>query len=267
MRYDLAIAKFESLLKMEKAGFSIATMERYCNIRAKKYVADFLENKKLQKPLLENMNKVVRDLETLLGMSETAERLTLLGSAYKRKALLSSTKAQKLKALSDAAYYYWKADQSEASVYKAYAKTNWLQLETILVVAGHRKWEQAVRHNGVAYELPSLENAINLLQDINNSFSAYIPDTMDYWDMIAMANIKLSLELLMASGTKYQDRWSEVLDTYRETWVKAGSKGKRVAELEHLQLLMDGLNLGNKRNINTLAKHISELNEELSKII
>ena len=67
MRYDLAIAKFESLLKMEKAGFSIATMERYCNIRAKKYVADFIENKKLQRPLLENMSKVVRDLETLLG--------------------------------------------------------------------------------------------------------------------------------------------------------------------------------------------------------
>jgi hypothetical protein len=124
-----------------------------------------------------------------------------------------------------------------------------------------------VRHNGVSYHLPSLENAVAALQDMYNSFNAYVPEAMDYWDMVAMANIKLSVELLMASGTKYQDKWNEVLDAYRETWVKAGSKGKRVAELEHLQLLVDGLNLGNKRSINTLAKNITELNEELSKII
>ena len=80
-----------------------------------------------------------------------------------------------------------------------------------------------MRHNGVRYNLPSLDEAVSTLQDMHNSLNTYVPETMDYWDMVAMANIKLSLELLFASGSKYQNKWSDVLDAYREIWVKAGS--------------------------------------------
>jgi hypothetical protein len=89
---------------------------------------------------------------------------------------------------------------------------------------------------------------------------------MKYWDMVAVANIKLCRAIINSSA-KTKPEWDEVLEIFRNTWTKAGSKGKRLAEVEHLQLLNDKLALVNKPGVNTVRKNIRQLKEELSKMV
>src|SRR4029078_5763299 len=60
--YDEAINRFTTLLSMEKASFNISTLEKYCNARAKKCVADYLENGKSTQKYISEINSVISDL-------------------------------------------------------------------------------------------------------------------------------------------------------------------------------------------------------------
>ena len=107
--YENAISRFETLLRMEHAGFSVTAIEKYCNIRAKRCVKNW-QNGIAKKDQLAIMDKVIANLKQLLSIGEepTAERLSLLGSAYKRKAMISANNTDKVKALIQSADYYKK---------------------------------------------------------------------------------------------------------------------------------------------------------------
>jgi hypothetical protein len=264
--YDAAIAKFQTLMTMEDASFSIATLEQYCNVRAKKYVADYVRSGKEQRLYLSKIIRVTDDIRALLQVSPTAERYSLLGSTFKRKAILSSTKPQKIKALSEAAFYYQKANAMRSGNASSYSITNWLEIETILVLSGDRKWKEVAKFGRESYELPSLESVNDQLNEFSAKMKTSAGYRMKYWDMVCFANIRLCLTLVnLSSKTKID--WEEVLETYRQTWAKAGSKGKRLAEIEHLELLIDGLRLSNKPGVSSTRKNIEQLKEELFKII
>ncbi|MGZ5191437.1 MAG: CHAT domain-containing protein, partial [Flavisolibacter sp.] len=260
--YDCALPKFEALLKMEDASFSISTLEKYCNARAKKYVADFITNKKVQKLNLKGINQVISDIEALLQVSPTAERYSLLGSTFKRKALMSSTKPLKIKALAEAAYYYQQANSLSAS---AYCTTNWLEIESILVLAGNHSWGQLARFGRQSYQLPTLDQVIDRLNILSGTLKNSADTDMKYWDMVAIVNIQLCMAILNSTTSRTKVEWNDVLGHFRATWAKAGSKGKRISEIEHMELLIDGLSLSKKPNVNSLKKNIEELKEELKK--
>jgi hypothetical protein len=268
--YDLAISKFESLFVMEKASFSIAALERYCNIRAKKYMLEYVQSGKNQRAVFTKINKVIKDLENLITISPTAERYTLLASAYKRKGFLSSTRQQKIESIAEAAFYYMRSDSVRGNLYKEYSVTNWYEMETILVLSGKRKWGQAIKTAGGSYKLPMIEDMISHLATMeialvnlqNNSV-----ENMDYWNMIGIANIKLCQSVISLSDTKNKIAWEDILNAYRQVWVKAGARGKKIAEIEHLQLLSDELAFSKKQNVTELRKNIEQLKNELEKMI
>jgi hypothetical protein len=58
-----------------------------------------------------------------------------------------------------------------------------------------------------------------------------------------------------------------VLDAYREVWAKAGSKGKKIAEIEQLELLIDGLSLTPVKASDSLRKTLEQLKNDLKKMI
>ena len=114
--------------------------------------------------------------------------------------------------------------------------------------------------------LPSPEEVNDKLNQLLNKVKGMAGQRMNYWDMVAIANVKLCLAILNSS-TKTSTEWYEVLELFRRTWAKAGSKGKRLAEIEHLQLLDDELSLVNKHNVNALRKNIRQLRDELVKMV
>ena len=132
----------------------------------KKHVADFIASKKEQKNSLKGINQVINDLETLLQISPTSERFSLLGSTCKRKALISTTKPLKLKSLAESAWYYQKANSICST---AYSITNWFELETILVLAGYHKWGQMVKYGKESYQLPTFEKVNDILNELTGT--------------------------------------------------------------------------------------------------
>ncbi|MFL5810715.1 MAG: tetratricopeptide repeat-containing protein [Flavisolibacter sp.] len=264
-QYDEAINRFATLLSMEKASFNISTLEKYCNARAKKCVADYLKNGKSSQKYVSEINGVIADLNALLKIGATSERYNLLGSAVKRKVILCKTKPEKLKLLSQAAFYYHKAYSMHPD--QVYSVSNWLEMEGILELAGHHKWSGKVGTGNNSYILPSLEDVEDQLSKLSEKLQRATVNRMDYWDMVALANLKLCQAMLNNSVEKTKALWQEALEIYRQTWAKAGSKGKRVAEKEHLELLADALSIIKKPNAVELRKNIEKLKEELEKLI
>ena len=266
--YNLAIMKFESLLSMEDASFSVTTLERYCNVRAKRYVQEFLEKNAKPAALLIKMDKVLKDLDGLFALSITAERYNLMGGTLVRKAFITGTAAEKIRCYKEAAFYYMKSSSVKGSSNKSYGLTNWYQVESLLsmFLKEKRNWNTTITFKNEKYDLPSMESVIRELTKKEAEIQSS-QQNMDYWQMVSAANIKLCKLIVHPPASASQKEWDEVLNAYRRLWKKAGPRGKRDTEIEHLEMLIDGLSLINNRNVNALRKKIEQLKDELKKMM
>ena len=121
--------RFEQIMTLENAAFSVKTLERYCNVRAKKYVRDFFFNKKSAARLRTRMNRVINDIDKLLAMSPTAERNNIMGSAYKRRSILYPTISEKTQQCILSADYYHRAYlQSQEKAFMRLPTGWWLKV-------------------------------------------------------------------------------------------------------------------------------------------
>ena len=231
--YENAIIKFESLLKMEQAGFSVTALEKYCNTRAKLCVKNWRSGITINEQVT-GLGKVIKDLDRLIEMSATAERNSLLGSAYKRKAMISKVNKDKITALVKAADYYQKAEAMPENSNKIYALTNWLEIENILVLTGKHKWASANAKPGKMISLKLAKEKITLIKNDKKRSEA----DMDFWHEISVANACLCLWLLEGKNTAGMTE-KMVTDAYLKVWNMAGSQNKKMAEIEHFDFLTD----------------------------
>ncbi|MDO7853534.1 CHAT domain-containing protein [Hymenobacter convexus] len=231
--YDLpkAFAKLEKLLQAERATYSVAALEKSCNIRAKLCVQGFAKGTLDAKAARQEMDDVIEELQALLRLGRTNERLNLLGSTHKRLAMLiANDQPELLETLRTAAGYYQKATEGCENRYQIYALTNWYTLEALCGLLG-QKWDSKNQKG-----LPPLKKARQQLTDaISAAMADGVPADMDYWTMMEAANCKLCLLLL--AGTVTAAETAELLQLYRRTWDKAGSLGKKKAEVEQLAFL------------------------------
>lgn len=263
--YEQAMFKYESLLKMEHASFSFSAMEKYCHIRPKYYLSELKKNPKNRKDLLSSLEKVTTDLNLLVDYSPTAERLNMLGSAYKTRAMLSPTKPAKINACKEAAHYYYMAFNRKK---EAYSLTNWLAIESILVLLDVHKWGQPVKIDQFTYNLPTIKEAVKDLDQVQEALGSTGIDELSYWNWASEANVKLCLLMLdhKATGTKAAD-FEETFNVFKDTWDKAGSKGKKLSEIEHFDFLVDALLLSKKKTALTIAEKIKEMRTKLERMI
>ena len=231
--YEKAIEKFEQLLGMEKASFTIKALEKYCNMRAKLCIKNWNAGIK-PKEQLRGVDTVIEDLNRLNKMSPTAERYSLLGSAYKRKAMMLPLKRDKIGAIIKAADYYRMADAMPQNENKTYSLVNWLELENILVQAGSQKWALSQAKAG---KRPSLKYAKERIDEIIKGKAKSDAD-MDFWVEISIANAILCMWLLEGKNTA-QVSEKALAGYYLKAWKMAGSQNKKIAEIEHFDFLTD----------------------------
>lgn len=256
--YGNAIAKFEELLVTEKASFSLSSVEKFCNWRSKYYILQYFQHKEKRTALLRKMDLAISDLMHLIALGVTAERYNLLGSIYKRRSILS-TGNERIKSLKNAAYYYRMAWTIDA---KYYPYTSWIQIESLLVGEG-REWGAKLEQEGelFKYKLPTAE-------EIDRELSQYLTavngrsQVVDYWDLVAQANVKLCSLLVYPEKAEAEEAGKEIATILRKLWVKAGSPGKKSAEREHLDFLVEML--GNFPEKDTIRASIMELRKVLS---
>ncbi|MBT0609189.1 CHAT domain-containing protein [Aequorivita echinoideorum] len=244
--YVEAASNYEELLKMENADFSFSCMEKYCNTRAKLYIRELFENGKSSaseiKEAYQKMERVIADLKVLLFAGETAERLNLLGSAYKRLAMLSPDGKKRTEAYKYALSYYETAYAHSFNANKIYSISNAIEIACLLVLSDSLKSGAEFTLEKKKYKLRSIEEAQVLLQGLKdelNESKEY--DNLEYWDMVAELNIDLCL-LLILQDEKMEVKWAEIVQNFTKIWSKAGSEAKKIAELEHLQFLAYSLN-------------------------
>lgn len=257
--YENAITRFESLLSMEQAGFSLKALETYCNVRAKQCVRNWQQKIEPNKQL-GNMDKVIADLQQLMYMSPTAERLILLGSAYKRKAMISAANTDKVKALILSAGYYRKAYDMPDHNNKLYALTNWLEIEKILQLL---KNNTGVKNLLKKYTFATAARIKEAIADADKKMSGQDADP-DLWSAMNGANVLLSA-WLQEGGNSKELTDAMLVERYNKVWGIAGSLNKKVAEIEHLDFLVSAYSGLVKRP--AIVKLIKKIRQDLEKII
>ena len=87
------------------------------------------------------------------------------------------------------------------------------------------------------YKLPTIKDAVKDLESMFDSLTSFSPDELNYWDWASAANIKLCLMMLEYKlGSNRPPLYDELFNLYKETWDKAGSKGKKLGEIRSLNL-------------------------------
>jgi hypothetical protein len=303
--YDKACDKLGSLLNKDEASFSFAVAEKYYNAMAKKITSDFktisekksmelktleterikvakdetkvdeLKNIETQKQecidfiineritCLKKIEKVILDLDALVQLLPSAERYNILGSSHKRHAFIMENNKQI--SYKKAAFNYQKAN----SFYNNwYSLTNWLALESALVIAGIHEWGNNLDKNKaeLGYRLPSVAEAIQLLEDSKESL-CFTTERMSYWDMIAGINIGLCKYILQFSEKSNKNELNNIFNEIGNLWKNAGSKGKRFAEIEHIEFLTDVLSDYKNKNATALKQILEQLIKDLAKQI
>ena len=303
--YNKTCDKLRSLLNNEEASFSFSVAEKYYNALAKKIAYDFkgtieTKNEELKKielkikdlPVseinseellglqkkkeecllainkernhsLENIDKVIADMEALVRLIPSSERFNILGSTYKRRAFISETSKQD--DYCSAAARYQKANAFSGNWYSL---TNWLALESVLVLSGLHKWDSDVLNNKseLEYKLPAPDDAIRLL-DISQASLCKNSERMSYWDMLAGINIGFCKYIIQFSEKSDKKEFEIIQKEISDLWKTAGSKGKRFAEIEHLEFIIDALSIKENKKIKELKTRLEQLKNDLNKRI
>ncbi|HUR12221.1 MAG TPA: CHAT domain-containing protein, partial [Flavitalea sp.] len=262
--YEKAITRFETFLKTENASFSVKAVEKYCNVRAKKLVAD-QRSLKRNKVSANGLKPVIKDLQQLLLLAPTAERYGLLGSTFKRKGFLSAAMTEKLKSYAMAAYYYQLAHNIPGNNYPVYTLTNWYILEGGLVLSKKREWGKKIKIGKKEYLLPDKETAWQQLMKMKQE--QVTGRSMDFWNLISNANVSLALLLLNPVAAEKENKWEELINVYRKEWKKAGSKANKISEIEQLELLLDVLQPPRHLTSRKIVARLKDLKTELEKIV
>jgi CHAT domain-containing protein/pimeloyl-ACP methyl ester carboxylesterase len=255
--FENSILKYAGLINEENAMFSFAAMEQYCSVRIRRAVTLFREDNTKRKEYLDTAHTVIKDLEILCGYSPTAERLNMIGGAYRRLALLSEETEDKMQAYEQAAGYYQQAYARPGNPHQVHALSSWLNMENVLVLAGRRKWGEQT----TAYKLWTLARIEKELKEQLDRL-ALVTASEHYWDMIASVNLKMTLYLMKKGGYSIQD----IQQAYTQVWENAGAKGKKMTEIELCELMIDSLQQLPLPNTKKIVAELLQLRTELVKM-
>ncbi|WP_460553290.1 DUF7379 domain-containing protein [Ferruginibacter profundus] len=263
--YDEAAKKYAALLRLEKASYSVSALEKYFNSLAKQCMLDFKQGKN-KTTLANSIDSTIRQLKKLLEVGKTAERFSLIGSAYRRKAMISIRRTEKLAAYKAAVDFYNKA--LEVNRYP-YPLNNWLVLQIILDLT-QKDAKQMVLTPAIKAATKKEINALKAKVVLTNG-------NMDYWTAINdicfdFSLIMLDLDAHRGADSKknnlYKDdkTWTGLANSYKHIWKRYGSKGKKLAEIENFEIIADALSLSTSKIAIDLKDRVDTLKKELEQL-
>ena len=234
--YKIAIDFYEQVKSLEEATYSVQLFERLANLKTKYGVSLF--NNSLDKENLAEAKKLISDgiseVEQLINVAgKTSERLSLLGSGYKRLALVHKDEsASRKKALTNAIKNYKEAFEIDLN---KNGKTNYYPLiNQAFLMALER-----LSKKGGANKLGTAEFKANLVEAKK---SADERDKMNpnFWDLAAPADFCL-LEILLLPKSKKQTspgQGEEFISYIKRAWDRGGSYFEKKSVEENLDFFV-----------------------------
>ncbi|MEB2785906.1 DUF7379 domain-containing protein [Algoriphagus persicinus] len=245
---------FEQLFASEKASYSLKSFEHYGNVQAKLYVQEFLARRIEKKEALKKMDQVLENLKGVNNLfGQSFERLSLMGSTYKRKLqmLADSPVNDMTDTLAKAVDAYQLASEKCANT-NPYPLTNWMNLLQI------QSWI-----DGKTYLNKSQKDGRSALDKLFISQEKGLNTADDFWGLSHVASLSLTQFLLGNTKITYK----QVGDSYLKLWKKAGNKANKVAEIEHLEILSTLLSKIDKEKVKTINADLTKLMNTLKEKI
>lgn len=229
---DRAIDCYTRAIAAEEARAPVKTIEQLIHLRARRAVKApkgrrVAEIKAAIAALKDLMDSGNGEREPLLP--ETAERLSLLGSCYKRLAQVSSGKAIDAALEEMARYYRMAHERAERKELDPYLLLNWLLAEELLVVRNPKHRSR-----------PDLAMLLSRAEEKARSADDGEPR---FWNAVVLADVALGRAL--ASGAlKDPETQKEIVRAYLRPWRRGGSALKLASVLDQMQFVADVLRDG-----------------------
>lgn len=236
-RWPEAIACLEAALTADKGDCSMKALEQYANFRVR-YAAELWQKagrqsarnrEKTRQEQIERIESAILDLDTLCRRAPTTERLNLLGSAYKRLALIEDEGPRRTEALVNMAEHYRLAYERKRD---AYAFTNWLAGSLLT----HQRGETLATVDPASQQR-ELEGLLRELAQRNEA-------DPNFWDSASLADLQL-VRLLSQPAAPPKKRGDSslppamaVLATYRNAITRGASPREVSSVAEHIAFLI-----------------------------
>jgi CHAT domain-containing protein len=235
--WEKAVNYLSQALAAERGECSMRALEQHANFRVRLAVEHWLAARHLapdkrelvRSRSVDSVEAALLDLDLLCQRAPTLERLNLLGSAYKRLALLEVDASKQLEALVNMAQHY---HLSLARQKSAYAYTNWL---AATLLATQRGATLAVDATQVQHQISELQRELN----------QHLADDPNFWDAASLADLSLSSLLLRDAGkTRARPKLSAgeaaapVLAAYRTAIGRSSSPREQASLTENLDFLI-----------------------------
>ncbi len=237
--YRVAVEKFEALLKIENAGFSFASMEKYCSARGKYQIKLYydepgLKNKRF---IIQMFSIITADMEILVRYGVTVERLHMLGDIYKQQALLLTPASKREITYKTAASCYEEAAKMPNNNRLIYSITNAIELGCIIQLVTGARGKKEYRNDNKTYRLRSNKESKNELMVLKNNLVNTTANYNTVTDTFALLHIDLCLLLVTEKGMGQEGDWVALANAFTSAAKLSGSAGRNVEQREQLQFL------------------------------
>ncbi len=224
--YGEAIDEFKRLSKILKANFSISALEQFANVQVKFAIQQLKLGKKTAGVAFEEISSALADIQTLIKFGETSERYNILGSTFKRLAILSQGQ-KKEKYFVQASEAYKKAVDLSPAKDRYYPLTNWIAIDYALLRP------TGTQPNGSSRNL--VKGWLKLLEEELAAKTSKLNDRKNFWDYVAEADVKFNIQLLKYSKEEY----TKLGELYKKVWSFTGHQGNRLGTIEQVEILID----------------------------
>ena len=225
-RFDDAIVFLRKAVATDPAVLSVKAVEQYAELlsraAATRWTARAGDADQAREAVLAQVEEAIQLLEALLKVGETTERLSLLGAAHKRRALIVATAAQRAGELDAMCKYYRAAHElavRQTGAIDAYPLLSWL--------AG----EACRRPDGVEPGVRATAN--DVLARVRSELRTSARTDFD----ARVTGPELSLVTALLAGTIDAKALDDALQSYRAIVAAEGSPRQLRWVVEHLQFL------------------------------
>jgi pimeloyl-ACP methyl ester carboxylesterase len=256
--FGSAVLHFTTASTAERALQPLRSIERLLNLEAR-HAVDVLQTMKVpptaadRKQCEETLTRVIGRLEKLIDIADTAERWSVLGSAHKRLAAVSTRADRRTSALADAESAYRRAYElmlERRDVIDTYPLLNWLTLMAI------RRWlDRWSAADGSVFR--------EQIEQAESRAAEQDTETPSFFNAVSVGECILVRHLGEGDLGAHVD---EVVDHYVRGW-RRGASGRRLASVqEHLLTLIGLLGGTGKTSTSPKSKTRAELSAALDQI-
>ncbi|MEO1679585.1 MAG: CHAT domain-containing protein [Pseudomonadota bacterium] len=286
-RFNDAITAYNWAIQANDSSYTVRAVEQRANLRARVaglwVIAAEKAGTDVEAAMTEAGPQVgtsiheLEDLSKAIKDKETAERLRLIASAYKRKCLtLAASSVETLKTVGMMADYYLRAfdasfKEDNQEEYDADPALNThLSLILLKVYTGRNRSSKKLREKLEA-QIAEAESCLPRVDSILSRLARETDAHLSFWSLAMIGNALLTKHLAamdLADGTSETSHADSVIAAYQRAWKNGGHSRNLSSVIETIDFLWVMLHRirGNDSAVHQLCDALKEISQSLERM-